>query len=369
MFARHVTKDLSAYCHGELSAERSRRVAEHVRDCRRCGEQLDQIKLGIKLAENIATVKAPDSIWPELEQLLHGRRAEALEEGKRSRKFVPVKWKPLALVSAAAAVILTVVFGWYLFIQSSGPWYVDKTGGGTVAINRRTIADKARIGEGQSLQTDGAGSARIGMPMFGHIDVGPNTLVRVMKTLPEEHRVSLVHGLLHAEVKAPPRLFIVDTPAAVATDLGCKFTLEVDEFGNGRLIVTEGWVELTLRGFQAIVPAEADCLTRVGFGPGTPFFEDSSPIFQEALARLDFAEESPEEREVTLNIVLSTSRKRDTLTLWHLLYRVNGIERERVYERLAGFVPPPDGVTREGVLSLDDKMMQEWWADVPFSWF
>ena len=58
--------------------------------------------------------------------------------------------------------------------------------------------------------------------------------------------------------------------------------------------------------------------------------------------------------------MLRQARARDTMTLWYLLSRVNGNDRERVYARMAELVPPPDGVTREGVLQLDQEMLKRW---------
>ena len=66
--------------------------------------------------------------------------------------------------------------------------------------------------------------------------------------------------------------------------------------------------------------------------------------------------------------MLSEARPRDTLTLWHLLPRVNGRERELVYERMATCVPPPDGVTRDGVLRLNEQMLQLWKDKLEKSW-
>ena len=43
MFNKHVAKHLSAYCHGELRAEESRRVAEHLLACGRCRREYDEI--------------------------------------------------------------------------------------------------------------------------------------------------------------------------------------------------------------------------------------------------------------------------------------------------------------------------------------
>jgi hypothetical protein len=58
--------------------------------------------------------------------------------------------------------------------------------------------------------------------------------------------------------------------------------------------------------------------------------------------------------------LLSHTRERDTLTLWHLLSRVEEQERAQIYDKIASYVPPPEGVTREGVLELDPKMLEIW---------
>ena len=44
-------------------------------------------------------------------------------------------------------------------------------------------------------------------------------------------------------------------PAAVATDLGCAFTLEAGENGEDRVRVTSGWVEFHWEDRQELIPA------------------------------------------------------------------------------------------------------------------
>src|SRR6185295_14259005 len=70
MFNKHAAKQLSAYCHGELSDQESRRVAEHLLKCERCRKQYDEIKLGVRLAEQLPQVLAPAEMWGEIEALL-----------------------------------------------------------------------------------------------------------------------------------------------------------------------------------------------------------------------------------------------------------------------------------------------------------
>src|SRR5215203_4760751 len=78
MFSRHVTKDISAYCHGELSTEDSKQFAEHIISCSRCRTKYEEVKLGIKLAEQLPTLSAPDYFWRELEPLLNRQTETAV---------------------------------------------------------------------------------------------------------------------------------------------------------------------------------------------------------------------------------------------------------------------------------------------------
>src|SRR6185295_1910090 len=84
-----------------------------------------------------------------------------------------------------------------------------------------------------------------------------------------------------------------------------------------------------------------------------------------ALAKFDF-EPAAHDRE--LPTILNEARPRDAFTVWHLLFRIDGLQREQVYERLAVLSPPPAGVTREGVLRLDQEMLDIWKGNLENSW-
>jgi hypothetical protein len=117
------------------------------------------------------------------------------------------------------------------------------------------------------------------------------------------------------------------------------------------------------------VPAGAACATRPGTGPGTPYFEDASETFRAALYKVDSDHDSSGQTNTTsLKLVLSNARVRDTLTLWNLLPRVAGEDRALVYNRLAALVPPPSGVTREGVMKLDQQMLDAWKEQLEYRW-
>ena len=85
--------------------------------------------------------------------------------------------------------------------------------------------------------------------------------------------------------------------------------------------MTHGWVGFERDGRETYVPEGAVCATRADRGPGTPRYEDAPSGYGEALMLLDFGAAGDPGRAAALELVLSTARRRDAMTLWHLLTR------------------------------------------------
>jgi hypothetical protein len=196
---------------------------------------------------------------------------------------------------------------------------------------------------------------------IGTVDIQPQSRVRVLATRSNEHRLELAEGAIEATINAPPRLFIVDTKATTAIDLGCAYRMESDSAGNGSLRVTGGWVALEKASGEVLVPAGANCKIRSSRGAGTPYFSDASEAFRNAVDAFD-------QNASGIDLMLANARPRDTLTLWHVLREVNGSERERVFDKMAALVPLPSGVTKDKVLALDAATMTRWREELAWSW-
>ncbi|MBI3950893.1 MAG: zf-HC2 domain-containing protein [Acidobacteria bacterium] len=382
IFKKHVIKQLSAYCLNELSPDESRRVAEHLLRCQRCRKEYEEIKLGVALARCLPRALAPASVWSEIEKEWESGRMEERENGRKgewaSRRegkailHAPTRprahffirfMRPRTFALAAMVVLALGIIAWYYTRPPKASWEVARLAGAP-RVGSDRIETAGRLAVGEWLETDSASRAKINVGQIGEVEIEPNTRVRLVQARLTEHRLALARGTMHARIWAPPRLFFVETPSAIATDLGCTYTLMVDDAGAGLLHVTSGWVAFELKGRESFVPAGARCETRPGIGPGTPYFEDASEAFREALVILDFEKGNSEARAAALRIVLAESRQHDALTLWHLLSRADEAEREQVYDRLAALVPPPEGVTREGVLRADKHMLDLWWNEL-----
>lgn len=283
------------------------------------------------------------------------------------QRFFPSHWS-FGLAAATAAILFMAAFGILRWSQkpittSGAGWDVESVAG-TPQVESTVFGKNtgtAKLGVGQTLVTDGHSKANISIADIGTVNVEPNSRLRLIGGGSGHNRLALDRGTIHAYIWALPGVFTVDTPSALAVDLGCAYTLQVDDSGAGLLRTKLGWVGFKLEGHEAFIPAGAVCATRPKVGPGTPYFDDASASFRETLTKFDFAASTPEERSAELSKILAEARQRDALTVWHLLARADASERGSVYDRMATLVPPPAGVTRDGILRLDQKMLDRWW--------
>ena len=283
----------------------------------------------------------------------------------------PRLWFQFAAVAASALVVFSVWTGLRLqseLVATASDWGVQQVAGvprvGTKAIGG--VGEKGALRVGQTLETDQVSRASIAVSDIGQVDVDPDTRLRLAESRSSRTRLQLERGTIHAMIWAPPGQFLVDTPSALAVDLGCAYTLQVDDSGAGLLRTRMGWVGFRLNGRDAFIPAGAVGETRPDIGPGTPYFEDAPAQLREALREFDFAKLSDEERNAELAIVLAQARKADALTLWHLLSRAFLADRSKVFDKLNASVPAPSGVTREGIERGEQAMLDAWWNQLGY---
>jgi hypothetical protein len=298
----------------------------------------------------------PDPDVERLEQILGTARYQAPAVPRRTRSSFRgrVIW-----AAAAALLVATGVGTWQVTRVSPGSFPVTRLAG-LPLVNEQPVKDSARLFPGNWLETDARSGAEIRVANIGEVTVAPRSRLRLVSTGPAGHRLELARGEIQARVLAPPRLFVVDTPSASAVDLGCAYTLTVDDQGNSILRVTRGEVSLEGGGRSAIVVAGTLCQTRPHQPPGTPYSDDAPPAFREALASWDFGSGG----EPALHQALSVARKADSVSLWHLLTRVPEGDRPEVYAKLSSFVPPPKSVKPEEVNHLDQRQLDQWWGKV-----
>ena len=254
----------------------------------------------------------------------------------------------LALLAATLVLVVGGMTIAFRFRPAASGWEV------TTADGRSTLT------VGNWLETGARERATVDVANIGQLTIEPNTRLRLLTTRAGDHRLALARGTLHARIWAPPNQFFVETPSTLAVDLGCAYTLTMDDEGAGLVNVLVGWVGFKWKDRESFIPAGSSCPTRPRVGPGTPYNDRVSPAYREALSTLDFNSGSPDAQRA-LTLVLDESTERDEVTLWHLLSRVAPQERDRVFDRLARLAAPPAAVTRDGIRAGNNEMLDAWW--------
>jgi len=297
----------------------------------------------------------PDPEIQQLERILGTLRHRGeFDPGRAPRRPVRRRWWPVA---AAAAILVAVAVPQFVPLGNGRrtAWEIVRVDG-PARVGDRPASASTPLYAGQLLNTGRASKVTLLADEVGRIEVAPDSELRVLESASGRQRLSLRRGLIHALIWAPPRQFVVDTPSARATDLGCEYTLAVDASGNGLLSVETGWVAFQFEEREAFVPAGAACVTSRRRGPGTPYFRDAAESLRRSIAEFDENADP-----AALRRVLAEARPRDGLTLWHLLVRAPASERGAVFDLYARLVPLPAEVTREGVLGRDPRMIDLCW--------
>jgi hypothetical protein len=347
MRQRHLADSLAAFVDNELPSADATLAAAHVAECDNCRAALDEYQLASNMMRQLTMVEAPASVWTSIEDAWRSGETNV----RAARRFAGYWPRALAV---AALFVLAIGSAWFMSSNRPRPYDV---------IRVDASAGAGRLSIGEWIETGATSGARIRVGEIGTVDVAPNTRVQLLTARATEHRLNLARGTISAEILAPPRLFFVETPAATVVDLGCAYTMEVDEAGVGRLSVTSGWASLETGALESLVPAGASCPTRPE-GPGTPAFDDASERLRQALLDFDYARGG----SAAIEVILAESRQRDTLTLWHLLSRVGMDERPRVFDRMVALAALPVGVTREKALALDPATLQLWREELAWTW-
>lgn len=346
---------LSPYLDQELSETERAAMRAHLDSCDACRGIHDQLLFAHRA---LAHINVPDSQPASLPDWMSETKV------RERRVRFPRAWIP---VSVAGVLLLALIFGLWLKFRSrtTAPTFAVEVVrlSGVPEINAIPFQRPVALRKGERLVTDAWSTALIKFGRLGQIEAEFNTELELIESTASEQRLALKKGKIYASISAPPRMFLVNTPAGTAVDMGCAYSLEVDSAGETLLEVVSGWVALKLGAREELVPAGAACRARPGKGPGTPFLTDSSKDLQEAVNNFDFADGGA----AALDVIMKNARQKDAITLWYLLRKVQGEHRLAIFERLNTLVPVPERVSRAGILELNDKMMQAWREPIEFA--
>lgn len=277
--------------------------------------------------------------------LFDGEGPPDLEVARLERDLRPFRyqapgrspWRATGWAVALAAAALLVVALWQA--RGPAPWSVQ-----TASCQGCTWE------EGTPLDTSAEAVAQLADR--GTLAARAGTQVTLLHRAPHA-RLALERGTLDVAVDAPARWLVVQLPGVDLVDLGCAYTVAVDQGGHGVVHVRGGWV--ALEGDSTThVPAGAAAATWPSGHAGLPVVEGAGAALVAAVDAFDRGS-----TEAAGAVIAHAGRPQDALTLWHLLQRVEPGGRVPVVQRLRGVTPGALPATDAALLGLDPDALDQ----------
>jgi len=366
---------IDEYLEGMISLKEKEIIDKHISECADCQSYMTKTTKLIEdlnsLPDDTGTmpIKLKYDIWAAVESKIDSEKflkdssSDNLIPNEKKESFFE-KYKYILSGVAAAVLIASLIF---LIkrtdlknleqspIGFSTYWKVSKVQG-SPSIEGVSMQGTDSIKEGQWLVTNDTSRAELFVAGIGNVIIEPNTKIIFVKAADGNNRIAVEYGTISANMIASPKSFFVEMPSAVAVDLGGEYKMTIDSAGDGLVYVKSGKVEVQSPNREAIVPAGNLVLTKKDIGVGTPFNENSSYQFKNALLNLDFGNCGAK----CVNVILENAKVTDAVTLVNLIPRVEGEYKDEVYAKVANFIPPPVPVHDDSLPFINDEKLTVW---------
>lgn len=107
IFGKHVARDLSAFCHGQMPADEMQRVADHLDACWRCRREYEEVRFGVALGGHLSRVSAPRSLWTALDAVYQPDGRVTFKHLERSR--LAPRWLGSRSLQASVIVLVAAI--------------------------------------------------------------------------------------------------------------------------------------------------------------------------------------------------------------------------------------------------------------------
>ena len=197
---------------------------------------------------------------------------------------------------------------------------------------------------------------------IGQLEVQPGARVRLDHARDRESLFYLARGRVDASILAPPEAFQIGTQAGLSVDLGCEYSLEVDDAGVTHIDVYSGQVAFEAADRTVYVPA--GYMTRIlpGAGPLVPVpYLDHGGARGLARRVEDAADPTPADLDQVRLL-------EDRVVLFHLVRGRSQELRKVAVERLLGLGEAlPADLSPSDVIGPDEALWRRWHEET-LSW-
>lgn len=379
---------LNDYFDEKLSIEVNTEIQVHLSECTECSQYLFSLQDLMKKADQLPrNIKPPADFWNDIFTSISNIKAESIkqqeeidlkeavkvsEESIEEKKVRDKRLKAeklLAWERKKAALLQSIKKPWFKyyliglvsvfvlffiynsFLSKGKSWEVKK-----LRVSSSSYSEAfANLEEDQLLETNSVTRLEIQIPELGSIYLEPGSKIERLKG----NRIRVLQGSMLAVKERANEFLIMEVPGAEIKDyfLGGQSKLSLTDPKVSLLEVIDGWVSVKKDNVETLVLSNHFCQIKADSGVALPYHYSSSKEFIEAIN--DYCFKSPSSEEALISI-LTKADVSNSATLWNLMNRVTRKQRDMVVYTIFGLLGnPPQGVTDEGLKTLDPGMLQK----------
>ncbi|PKL83054.1 MAG: hypothetical protein CVV24_06935 [Ignavibacteriae bacterium HGW-Ignavibacteriae-3] len=390
---------LHDFADDELDGFQKNEIETHLRNCDNCFNQYKRVKKFFNIINELPPpIKPPAELIDEFSAELLSRRlqesdAELIQPASESKKLgreSKIQEKPItkirdskldvtlsksASISGSRSSFFSKLLNWgqillmllpiiilaagyliYDFQKYNSPWNVI-TNSGRVVING-LLNHSGKISQGEGLLTDESSKATVYVPKIGSVIVDQNSFLVLVKTKDGTNKIHLKTGAIKVTNTSTMPDLVIELKYFTVIDRGGQFSVIVDKQDNVKVTVMYGLVEIKSENGSVSLVDEYSCEIAGGLSIGTPCRESASAAFKEEVRNFDFGNMNSTEK------IIELAETNDVLTLLGMISKADRPGRELLFETVSGRFRPPAGVTRDGILNADERMIYLWWQEI-----
>lgn len=380
---------LNDYFDEKLSIEVNTEIQVHLSECDECSQYLFSLQSLMKKADLLPrNIKPPADFWQDIfislsdlkiESIKHKEELdfqeavklseeESLKEKKRrderSKAEKLLAWEkqktvilqnfknPLfrkILIGVVSFLALFIIYK--SFLSKGESWEVKKS-----RISSTNFSESfGNLEEDQLLETNSITRLEIQVPKIGRIFLEPDSKIKRLQA----NKIQLLQGSISAAKDGAKERLSIEVPGAEINDhyLGGNLKVTVTNSKVSLLEVVDGWVSFKDEYLESIVLANHMCKVIANSGFGLPYRNGTSQDLINAIDEYCFTNLGNEEALIS---ILTKADVKNTLTVWNLMKRVTRKQRDMVIYTMFGLLGnPPEGVTVDGLKTLDPQMLQK----------
>ena len=213
---------------------------------------------------------------------------------------------------------------------------------------------------GGVLSTDEKARAKVNVPNIGIIEVGYNSALILEKAKEGSNSIVMERGSIRVVNSTNMPSLTIKVGVHKILDRGGEFSVETDKLGNANINVKYAFVEIVFNDEHYFLKENYSCELRVGKEPGIPIHQNASDTLKNAVESFDELNGGDQ----ALEKIIKSYRESDVLTLLALIPRVSQLQRQIIFQEISNHFPPPESITRAGIIRLDKDMLYKWWEEI-----